>query len=107
MTNNSIRRLRHIGLIEGVSFLLLLFIAMPLKYFAGMPLAVKIFGWAHGVLFVVFIAALIPARKAAGWGIGYTAVVFLAALLPFGPFLMDGRLKRWEADVVTTANDDA
>lgn len=95
-SRHPVRRLRHIGLVEGVSFLVLLGIAMPLKYFAGQPLAVKIFGWIHGVLFVLFCAALVPARRTAGWGFRTTALVLLAALLPFGPFVIDRRLKRYE-----------
>ena len=47
-------RLRAVGMVEAVSFLLLLGVAMPLKYFAGMPLAVKIAGWIHGLLFIAF-----------------------------------------------------
>nr|MBJ6878079.1 DUF3817 domain-containing protein [Vibrio cholerae] len=55
MLSTPIGRLRAIGLIEGISFLLLLFVAMPLKYFAGFATAVKITGMAHGVLFILFI----------------------------------------------------
>jgi integral membrane protein len=90
----ALERLRWIGKIEGVSFLVLLGIAMPLKYLAGLPLAVKIVGWAHGVLFVAFIAALWSAWRNAGLSLRLCAMVFIAALLPFGPFLIDGRLAR-------------
>jgi integral membrane protein len=87
--------LRAIGLVEGVSFLLLLGVAMPLKYLAGMPLAVKVLGWAHGVLFIVFCAALLRAVVAARWPLARGAIVFGAALLPFGPFVIDRRLRTW------------
>lgn len=93
MTSTPIGRLRLIGMIEGVSFLLLLGVAMPLKYLYDMPMAVKIVGWAHGVLFVLFIAALVAAMRAAKWSIGEALVPFIASLVPFGPFLIDGRLK--------------
>ena len=59
--------LRKISLAEGISYLLLLGIAMPLKYWAGLPLAVKIVGSIHGALFVVFCAALLRALVAARW----------------------------------------
>lgn len=87
-------RLRWIAKIEGVSFLVLLGIAMPLKYAAGLPIAVKIVGWAHGVLFILFLISLGNARQRAQlpWGLG--ALVFVASLLPFGPFAIDGRLAR-------------
>lgn len=93
----AIHHLRRIGMIEGISFLLLLGVAMPLKYLAGLPLAVKVVGWAHGLLFMVFLLALWRARQSARWPLRSVVIVFLAALLPFGPFLIDGRLRR-EAD---------
>lgn len=88
-----IGRLRLIAWIEGISFLILLGIAMPLKYAAGMPMAVKVTGWIHGILFMLFCAALWEAMRAARWGMGRAGMVFIAALLPFGPFVIDGRLK--------------
>ena len=59
MLNDTFSRFRFISFIEGISFLILVFIAMPLKYLAGIPLAVKIVGMAHGVLFILFFIALI------------------------------------------------
>lgn len=79
---------------EGISFLVLLCIAMPLKYLAGLPLAVKVVGWAHGVLFVAFIAALWSAHRDGRLPLRLSALVFIASLVPFGPFLIDGRLAR-------------
>ena len=58
-TTNPIPLLRAAGLAEAVSFLVLLGVAMPLKYLAGMPQAVKVVGWAHGLLFMGFCAALL------------------------------------------------
>lgn len=93
MKSKAIHRLRVIALTEGVSFLVLLFIAMPMKYFAHMDWAVQIVGWIHGILFIVFCFALLAAMMAARWHIGRAAMVFIAALLPFGPFIIDHRLK--------------
>ena len=59
-----IRTLRVIGILEGVSYLVLLGIAMPLKYIYAIPEAVKFTGWAHGVLFMAYIPAVFIARKA-------------------------------------------
>jgi len=88
--------LRRVALIEGVSFLVLLGIAMPLKYFANMPMPVKIVGWAHGILFLIFCAALLRTKLVARWPVQRCAVVFVAGLLPFGPFLLDRRMAEWE-----------
>jgi len=97
MLGNPIGRLRLIGLIEGVSFLLLLFVAMPLKYAAGMPEAVKIVGWAHGGLFVLFLVALFNASMETGWSLTKIAGAFVASVVPFGTFVLDRDLKRDEA----------
>jgi integral membrane protein len=96
--NNPVSLLRRLTLIEGVSFLMLLGIAMPLKYFAGMPMAVKIFGWAHGLLFVAFCFALLRTMLHTGWSFTRAATVFVASLLPFGPFVLDRRMREWEKE---------
>ena len=95
---NPVTFLRVITLVEGISFLVLLFIAMPLKYFAGMPQAVKIFGWIHGLLFVLFCASLLHTTILARWPLARAAIVFAAALLPFGPFVLDRRMKAYEEE---------
>lgn len=93
--HEAIHRLRIIGLIEGVSFLLLMGVAMPLKYIWDMPMAVKVVGWAHGLLFILFCLFLAIAMTLARWNLGRGALFFIAALVPFGPFLVDKRLKRY------------
>lgn len=93
MLLHPIARLRVICLTEGLSFLVLLGIAMPLKYLADMPMAVKIVGWAHGVLFVALCWALVTTMRSEDWPLAKSAKVLLAALVPFGPFLIDGSLK--------------
>lgn len=94
MLSTPLGRVRLIGLLEGTSFLLLLGIAMPLKYGAGMPQAVQVVGWAHGVLFVLYLLAIGSAMRRYRWPITRGLVLVLASLVPFGPFLIDGRLKR-------------
>ncbi|HME62353.1 MAG TPA: DUF3817 domain-containing protein [Candidatus Binatia bacterium] len=96
MFRTSIGRLRAIGLIEGVSFLLLLGVAMPLKYLAGMPQAVTAAGWLHGLLFITFCIALTQAHQDANWSAWRSGTVLIAALLPFGPFAIDKKLRREE-----------
>jgi integral membrane protein len=90
----SIGRLRVIGFWEGVSFLVLLGIAMPLKYWAGEPGAVRVVGMAHGILFMLYVWAAIQAALEHNWPWKRTALVLLASLLPAGPFVVDARLLR-------------
>jgi integral membrane protein len=94
----SIRTLRRLGLIEGCSFLVLLFIAMPLKYLFGQPMAVTWVGWAHGVLFMAFAFQLAMVFFQHRWSIPRAATAMAAALLPFGPFVLDRRMRDWEAE---------
>jgi integral membrane protein len=89
-----IGRLRVIGFWEGISFLVLLGVAMPLKYFAGWPLAVRVVGMAHGVLFMLYILAVIQAAIEYDWPWRRTALVLAAGFLPGGPFIIDARVLR-------------
>lgn len=101
MENNllktSIGRLRLVGLIEGISFLVLLGIAMPLKYMYAMPLAVRIVGSLHGALFIVYMYALLQVMMERKWNIARTATAFISSLLPFGTFVFDAQLKKEQA----------
>lgn len=95
---SSLHLFRKVALAEGISYIVLLFIAMPLKYWAGLPLAVKYVGWAHGLLFVLYIAFLVMAWQEKKWGFGKVVVLFIASLLPFVPFYVEKKLK--EEDTV-------
>jgi integral membrane protein len=95
---NAVPFLRGIALAEAVSYLILLGIAMPLKYLAGQPQAVKITGMAHGVLFVVFCLALLRVMIKAGWPFKRCALIFIASFIPFVPFFLDRRMKVWEQE---------
>lgn len=90
----SLGRLRIIGWGEGISFLLLLGIAMPLKYLAGMPQAVRVVGLIHGVLFMLYLAAALQAALEHGWTWRRTAAIMVASVLPAGPFVVDARILR-------------
>jgi integral membrane protein len=94
LLKTSLGRLRILGIAEGVSLLVLMGIAMPLKYFAGRPEAVKITGWAHGLLFVAFIMAAFAAYHEYKWPIKKLAFAFIAAFFPFGTFVFDAQLRK-------------
>ena len=88
------RRFKWISLIEGLSFLILLGIAMPMKYVLDMPLAVTYVGWAHGILFILYIYTVFPTSQKLKWEFGRTFFALVASILPFGPFIFDRNLKK-------------
>jgi len=94
---NPIRAFRMIALAEGTSFLILLFIAMPMKYMMGMPLAVRITGSIHGLLFLLYVARLAKLRATNRWDNRFAIQAFIASILPFGTFLFDKYLREKEA----------
>ena len=88
------RRFKWISLLEGLSFLILLGIAMPLKYVFDLPLAVKYVGWAHGLLFMVYVYGVFPTARSLRWDFSRTLFALIASVLPFGPFIFHRNLKK-------------
>ena len=88
--------LRKAGIAEGISFLVLLGIAMPLKYLLHQPMAVKICGWIHGILFVTFLFLAWEVKTDRQKSMKWFATAFLAAIIPTGTFLFDKKLKEEE-----------
>ncbi len=87
-----LRRFLRVAVAEGISFLVLLFIAMPIKYGLGNEWPVKIVGWAHGVLFVAYVYYVARCWQTFRWSTVFTAAALLASLIPFGPFILHRRL---------------
>lgn len=92
--NSTLKTFATVALVEGISYLVLLGVAMPLKYFFGMPLAVKIVGWAHGILFMAYMVLLLTCWIK--YKLSFLRVVwfFTASLLPFLPFYVEKQLKK-------------
>lgn len=97
MQSKTFHWFRKTAIAEGISFLVLLLIAMPLKYLAGFPLGVTIVGGLHGVLFIGFIFMAWEVKKEYKKNVGWLAKAFLASILPFGTIVMDKQWKREEA----------
>ena len=95
-SKNILHSLRIIAIAEGVSFLILLGIAMPLKYFMNMPMAVKIVGYMHGFLFIAFISLAWAVKSTLNKNIVWFGKALVASLLPFGTFVFDRGLKKDE-----------
>ena len=92
-TRDSVKK-SYIGYLEGTSFLLLLFIAMPLKYMMDIPEGVKYIGMAHGMLFITYIIILIGSAIKMKMPLWAIPAGVLGSLLPFGPFIFDHLLKK-------------
>jgi integral membrane protein len=86
---SELKKFKLINKIEGISFLILLFIAMPLKYSFGYPIATKVVGMAHGILVFAFIYQIIEAKKEAGLTLKEIGIYSILSLIPFGSFYTD------------------
>ena len=80
---------KYVSILEGLSFLLLLFIAMPLKYIWDMPQMVQQIGMAHGVLFIAYVIGAIWLFKPLNWNFKELLVILGCSLVPFGPFYVE------------------
>ena len=88
-----LRQLRIVALLEGASFVLLLFVAMPLKYLAHQPLAVRIAGSLHGCLFLALSALVLQGLRKRGKPTAWGVRIGVAAVVPFGTFFLDRELR--------------
>ena len=93
---SQIRVFSMIALAEGTSFLTLLFIAMPMKYFMGMPEVVRLVGSIHGVLFVLYVGLLARIHFTQRWSFIFSLYALIASVIPFGTFMLDKQLRKKE-----------
>lgn len=93
---NKMKIFRIIALLEGISYLFLLLIAMPLKYMMNQPLPVKITGMIHGILFIAFVFYLMLVKSEYKWPLKKTFLAFIASIIPFGTFVLDSRVLKRE-----------
>jgi integral membrane protein len=89
----TVKRLRLLGYLEAISWLALLFIAMPLKYLWDMPTMVRYVGWAHGILFILYCLHLLLAKQVLKWSFGKMITGGIAAFFPFGTLWFDKRIE--------------
>jgi integral membrane protein len=93
MFNTSVGILRFLGILEGISYLVLLLIAMPLKYFLDFPIAVTIVGGLHGFLFVLYVIMVAIVKFKKRWSILWGIWAVFLAFIPLGTFYLDKQLK--------------
>ena len=94
LIDSSIGRLRLNGFVVGVSLLVLIFIAMPIKYIGGNPYPVKMVSWIHGILLIQFLYQAYIVKEEQDWSFTFVLNSFLASILPFGTFIFDKWLKK-------------
>jgi integral membrane protein len=94
LAKTQLGRLRIIGFVEGISYLILLGIAMPLKYIYELPQMVRITGMIHGLLFVLYVLYVCIVAVQLRWSLWKVFLAFVASLVPFGTFWADVRLLR-------------
>jgi integral membrane protein len=97
---SQIRAFRMTALAEGVSFLALLFVAMPMKYFMGMPEVVRVVGSIHGGLFLFYVGLLAIVHTKQGWTLTFSLFAFVASIIPFGTFMLDKHLREKEVEAI-------
>lgn len=93
MFKNNLKKFRLIAFMEGISYLLLLFIAMPVKYILEEPILVKYVGMGHGILFILFMYFLLVTTIEHKWKLPFIIMAFVASLVPFGTFYLEKKLK--------------
>lgn len=91
---SELKKFRFVNKIEGISYIILLFIAMPMKYSFGYPVATKIVGMAHGIFVFAFIYQIFEAKKEASFTWKETALYFILSFVPFGSFYTDRLLAK-------------
>jgi integral membrane protein len=94
MTGYSRRTFEMVAFLEGLSFLMLLGVAMPLKYFAGIPLATRVVGLVHGLAFLAYAVVLLDAFASRQWRGRTVALGLLAGVLPAGSFVFASHVRR-------------
>ena len=87
--NITLKTFRVISLLEALSFVILLLVAMPIKYILGNPELVRIVGMAHGILFVLYIIGALLFKNKLNWSNQILGIVILCSIIPLGPFYVD------------------
>ncbi|WHY00354.1 DUF3817 domain-containing protein [Neobacillus sp. DY30] len=94
MLTSAIGRFRLMGFIEGLSLLILLFIAMPLKYFAGLPEVVTVVGSLHGLFFIMYLFTIAYVTFKIRWSFIWVTSAIAVAFIPFGNIFLDAKLRK-------------
>lgn len=91
---NRLSQYRLVAFLEGISFLLLLLVAVPIKYFGNEPIVVTYIGTIHGVLFMAFLYFQHRANEELDWSVDFNVLAIFASLVPFGTFVLEHFLEK-------------
>jgi len=94
-----INTFRIVSYLEGISYLLLLFIGVPLKYFGGNEILVKTLGMPHGLLFIAYILLAFFIKPEFKWNLKEFLFILVASVVPFGTFIVDKKFLKNRASV--------
>lgn len=97
ITGERLTQINRIGTIESVSLLILLLVAMPMKYIWGDPTLVRWVGMIHGILFIAFVAVVVRAHAETRWPMSYTFWGIMSSFIPFGPSVFVKRVRERQA----------
>jgi len=100
--NSDVNKFKIINSLEGLSFIILLFIAMPAKHYFGQPLAVTFAGWIHGLLFIAYIMSAYSLATKLKWSERYTISIIIAGMIPFAFLLVNRKLSIPKQSPLTT-----
>ncbi len=98
-SSNTLKRLRLVAILEGISYLALVFVAMPMKYLQNDTSLMRPAGMLHGWLFVLYVLLLLQAHFQLRWGFRMTALNFILSLLPFGTFYAERKYFRFKENL--------
>lgn len=96
MLKTPIGLLRVACFIEGLSYLVMLFIAMPLKYFMHIPEVVSVVGMIHGIIIIIYVIIVTYVSIVIRWSIGWILGSLIVTFIPFGNFFLDAKLRRFK-----------
>jgi len=99
LKSKELKFLHIMGILDGISLLVLLGLAMPLKYFADLPIAVRITGSIHGAIFVTYCVAILIVQLKIRWKFRYSLISGAIAFIPFGNFVFDRFIKQYDRDL--------
>jgi len=102
---DALTQFRIVAVAEGLSYVVLVFIGMPLKYMAGQPATVEIVGWIHGLLFVLYVILGTLAWAEEEWSRRFAGWAFAASLVPGGTFWLEHELRKQNRPDPSTSDD--